>query len=392
MIRGIAVRLMSGLAVLGATVCCGPTGCGSLRPPLQLSDAEMASPPTLSVGDPAPPLHIAEWVRGPEVRRMERGTVYLIDFWATWCGPCIASMGRTSRLQDRHPDQLVVIALTSEDRGNGRAPILQYAQTHPGRTRIAIDRGSATTDSYRRASREGGIPSAFVVDQQGRLAWIGHPADAAPVVEALLDNKWDIESAARTRRDFVRRRMDAAKYSAEDRAAQRAGDTAARLGALERLCGCGVEAIPWSPRYAPWTIRIQLCHELGRRDDALRAATEALDRFPEDGGAHAWVASALIPIDLERAGAAADRAERLLKAQEAGLGAGDDWDQWMAGGVRESMALSYQNVASVRFRQGEPARAAELQRKAISLVDAEAYPEYVGDMRKALGAYEGAIR
>ncbi len=44
-----------------------------------------------------------------------------------------------------------------------------------------------------------GIPRTFVIDQQGRLAWVGHPSDLAPVLEKLVNNNWDLQTALKAR-------------------------------------------------------------------------------------------------------------------------------------------------------------------------------------------------
>ncbi|MCP3918324.1 MAG: hypothetical protein GY711_22480 [bacterium] len=43
-----------------------------------------AQKPTLKVGDPAPDLQVAEWVKGSQVSSFEADNVYLVEFWATW--------------------------------------------------------------------------------------------------------------------------------------------------------------------------------------------------------------------------------------------------------------------------------------------------------------------
>src|ERR1700760_638755 len=43
---------------------------------------------SLFIGDAPPALSVARWVRGEPVRHLDEGTIYVIEFWATWCGPC----------------------------------------------------------------------------------------------------------------------------------------------------------------------------------------------------------------------------------------------------------------------------------------------------------------
>ena len=69
---------------------------------------------SLKVGDQAPALKVTKWFLGAPVTKFELGKVYVVNFWATWCAPCIGHMPELAELQARYKDQgVTVIALTS---------------------------------------------------------------------------------------------------------------------------------------------------------------------------------------------------------------------------------------------------------------------------------------
>ena len=74
----------------------------------------------LTIGSKAPSIDVAHWVSNgngkfPVVREFEKGKVYVIEFWATWCDPCIASMPHISQLQDEFAERGVQIISVSEE-------------------------------------------------------------------------------------------------------------------------------------------------------------------------------------------------------------------------------------------------------------------------------------
>ena len=58
----------------------------------------------LNIGDPAPKLAVSGWVKGDKVDQFEPGKTYVVEFWATWCGPCLQSIPHLTELAHKYKD------------------------------------------------------------------------------------------------------------------------------------------------------------------------------------------------------------------------------------------------------------------------------------------------
>jgi thiol-disulfide isomerase/thioredoxin len=153
---------------------------------------------SLKVGDPAPKLQTGKWIQGDKVAAFEKDKVYVVEFWATWCGPCRMTIPHLNEIQTRFKDKgLVVIGQNCWEDDDERVPDFVKKMGDKMTYRVALDDKSkfekgAMAATWMEAAGQGGIPTAFVVDQKGRIAWVGHPMDGLDeVVEAVLGGKFD---------------------------------------------------------------------------------------------------------------------------------------------------------------------------------------------------------
>lgn len=135
--------------------------------------------PALNVGDRAPALAGQKWVKGEPVAAFEKGKVYVVEFWATWCPPCRASIPHLSELQAKFKDKgVIVIGQNCWERDASKVAPFITKMGDKMNYRVALDTDSgAMAKSWMAAAGQDGIPTAFVVDKAGKIAWIGHPMD-----------------------------------------------------------------------------------------------------------------------------------------------------------------------------------------------------------------------
>lgn len=168
--------------------------------------------PKLMIGQKAPKLEIAKWVKGDSVTDFEKGRTYVVEFWATWCGPCVAAFPHVSEMQKEHADDVTVIGVNIWDRGQDRKTgeytesmedqikrVTEFVKEQGDRMSytVAIEESGKMAEHWMQAAAQGGIPTAFIVDKAGKIAWIGHPMTIDKPLEEVLEGKWDYQAAAR---------------------------------------------------------------------------------------------------------------------------------------------------------------------------------------------------
>ena len=164
-------------------------------------EAVKAETKTLSVGDKAPGIRVAKFVKGSPVTSFEKGKVYVVEFWATWCGPCKTSIPHLTELQKKHKDSVTMIGVSVWEQDQAAVQPFVDKMGDKMDYRVAIDDVSGSSkgfmaENWMTAAKQGGIPSAFIVDGTGTIAWIGHPMGMDKPLQQIIDGKYDTKAAA----------------------------------------------------------------------------------------------------------------------------------------------------------------------------------------------------
>jgi thiol-disulfide isomerase/thioredoxin len=159
-------------------------------------------PEKLKVGSTAPgPIadHI-QLVQGDPVTPFVGDKVHVIEFWATWCGPCRQSIPHINKLyQELSPLGLVVVGVSDEKMDKVKPFVTKMGSSMSYTVAIQKNEDSFMKDKFMQAAEQNGIPCAFVVNRAGKVVFIGHPMDAEfeRAVRGSVRNRYDPELFAR---------------------------------------------------------------------------------------------------------------------------------------------------------------------------------------------------
>nr|WP_246739372.1 TlpA disulfide reductase family protein [Bradyrhizobium aeschynomenes] len=146
----------------------------------------------LSIGTPAPPLLIDDWIRGSPLTQFEPDTIYVIEFFATWCSPCKKMTPTLMQISEAYRGRKVeVIGVASAERAPTRdaavAAVASWVADHAPNInyRIAVDY-SHKTDALWRVPW---FPYIVIVDGRGSIAATPLPFQLPRILPKIIDDR-----------------------------------------------------------------------------------------------------------------------------------------------------------------------------------------------------------
>jgi thiol-disulfide isomerase/thioredoxin len=179
--------------------------CFALSAVLGLTRAQASG--YLNIGDPAPSLSHVKWLKGQPVQGFEKGKLYVVEFWATWCEPCKENIPRLTVLAQKYAGSVSIAGIDIwESTDKKDVTFGKRVETFVGKEgdkmayNVGVDDlGSDTANAWMKASGEGAIPMSFVIGKDGKIAWMGHADGLDEVLAQVTADKFDV-AAARARR------------------------------------------------------------------------------------------------------------------------------------------------------------------------------------------------
>jgi len=110
-----------------------------------------------------PNLNVATWINEPrdDVDHLAPGRPYVLEFWATWCGPCVYSIPHLNELHVALGDQVTIVGITNEDEATVRSFVESMGDSMT--YAVGLDPDWLTWSAYMTPYDQTGIPHAFII-------------------------------------------------------------------------------------------------------------------------------------------------------------------------------------------------------------------------------------
>lgn len=358
----------------------GPVVATPATIPVAASAIPAESSVALQIGDQAPELSVKNWVResqqpsrNPANRVLSRDTgrigasIQVITFWATWCKPSTDALERLAIVQNRFANDVHCIAVSSESSEavagflNSKHPAVQKSWHDMLPFSVAADLHGTAEGDFLLASSEQSLPTSFVINQDGLLAWMGTPERLESVLAKIVAGEWDIARARADHQRTYERTVAQRQVRDQLALAKVSNDVDQCLALIDGL----LTRFPGDDEFE--LLRLQhllnasTMTDAGKLNDILQTANGHAVRLRMDLNDDslrlnqlAWMLSESEHrkgLDLSIAESAAERAVEL---------------------TMESEASSLETLARVRFRRGNIEDAVAAQTRAIKLSPGDA--------------------
>lgn len=145
-----------------------------------LGEKKMPAEHANMLGKAAPNLELTDWIGGPVKAKDLKDKIIIVDFWATWCGPCLKAVPHNNEVAKKYADKgVLLIGACSADGAEAMPKVVEkYKMAYPV---------AKVSDASVKAWNVGFWPTYAVIDRKGNVRAVGvSPTAVDQIVDALL--------------------------------------------------------------------------------------------------------------------------------------------------------------------------------------------------------------
>jgi thiol-disulfide isomerase/thioredoxin len=241
----------------------------------------------MTAGDPAPKIQYSKWLKGTPFSPDQKDMIYVFEFWATWCGPCIAAMPHLSELARKYTGKVQVVGVNVWEKIKDKPyesaipEVEKFVNNSRDRMdyNVIVDNNARyMSENWLLAAGQQGIPATIVV-KNGVIQWIGHPNTLDGPLDSLVNGTFNLE---RFKDSYAKKQLALSQQKEQMGRILKAVKVAAEIGDFDQLSKVIDEGIKEAPylKGGLQSIRFQAMLTEKSPQEAFDYAEMMLKSFP----------------------------------------------------------------------------------------------------------------
>lgn len=158
----------------------------------------------------APKMAFTEWINNPKGMALLKDKPIVLEFWSTWCGPCVAAIPHFNQLVEKYSEDVIFISINSYE---NKAIVEKFLLEQPMSSYVALDENKIIKKNFNIQT----IPVTIIIDKDGMLRWRGITTELTIEMLATFLSKNSFKDVSKTgiilNQNFSTNTLDSINYS-----------------------------------------------------------------------------------------------------------------------------------------------------------------------------------
>lgn len=159
---------------------------------------------SLNIGSISPKLAVQDWYYGAPITNIEKGRFYVVEFWSTWCSPCLKSFLPFNRIARKFKTKATFLSVNVLEKKNYPKERAKQIIDSLNRTMkldfsVGFEEEKKISEGWFGKIWDASVPLVVLIDSTQQISWIGDIENLKEHLTKVLNGEWDKEVAAKKR-------------------------------------------------------------------------------------------------------------------------------------------------------------------------------------------------